>query len=168
MENFFTNYAAFWDDATSSGSIVAVVVMTIIPIGIILAYICPIVGLYWYVRCWHAGKSIEDLAMEQKESKQLIAKLLKKEWIAYFAFVISWVSLTFFLSAAFEASLWFLPESWGGYDVELDQFISAQEGWARTMAIISSLCILWYMSLALKARIAQVKSKGGKPDNYFN
>ncbi|PIQ76344.1 hypothetical protein COV83_03350 [Candidatus Peregrinibacteria bacterium CG11_big_fil_rev_8_21_14_0_20_49_14] len=92
MENFFTNYAA----ATSSGSIVAIAVVTLVLIGIILAYICPIVGLYWYARCWHAGKNIEDLAIEQKESKHLAAKLLQKTWVVYYVYVMSWVALTFF------------------------------------------------------------------------
>lgn len=122
-------------------------------------YICPIVGLYWYARSFNEGKKIEDTLKNIKGNETGDWS----DWLMTFVYGVSFLSLFLFLSEAFEASLWFLPESWGGYDEELEKFETIQEIMGLPLATASSFIILAYMSMALQARIDQARFRDRRP-----
>lgn len=131
----------------------------ILRIGIIVAgYICPTIGLYWYANSFLKGIDIDET----------VKKTLKKksnDWtdlLLFFVYGISFFSLTFFLSSAFESALWFLPESWGKYDVDIDEFETTREIYGRSLAMGASIVIYCFMSGALWARIDQVRTFGSR------
>ena len=68
----------------------------------------------------------------------------RQERLMCFIFVGTLVGLTGLCAAAFEAALFFLPTSWGGFD-EDGEFVTMRHSLAGTLGFFASMFILWLL-----------------------
>ena len=130
----------------------------LVPLFIVMGYICPMIGLYWFITCFIRGDGIDQCIEHYQRSRFAIIRLLSNNTVFGFVLLISYFSLTLFLIAGFEHSLWFLSDTWGGIDGD-GEFESHKEGLARIASIITSLAIITFMIWGLEAKKEQVQKK---------
>jgi len=145
-----------------------IIVYVVYVIGV-LVYVCPPIALWVYYVSYSNAKDLDIVIDDYLSRKKPVeppvhssAPEYKSDWshlVFSVVFITSFLSLLLFLAQGFEAALWFLPDSWGEYDVDLDEFTSTQESLGGIAGLAFSAVIYTFMSSVLKERVFSRKLK---------